>query len=259
MPPKAKPTSKVYVVINVDEVDSVHATLAAAEDHVTLLKSEGDIGDDDVNVQTHTLVGGSITVAKEKVTPKARAKPAKKVEPEEQEEDGDEKDAPPAKPAKANTAAKKKKSAAETRAEKAAKAESELPENIKSLLAGEGDVFGGKTIVVTGIPPKYGRANVEKLVTNYGGKVSKSVSKSIDYVVVGDKAGPKKLEQIEELGVQTLNEDELIELLENGSGDEFGEGGSGGAKRSADEEEDEEGGEEEEEAEKPMKKRAKKA
>jgi len=51
---------------------------------------------------------------------------------------------------------------------------------------------------------------------NYGGKLAKSISKNTTFVVVGNEAGPKKLEQISDLGLQTYDEDEFIELLEAG-------------------------------------------
>ena len=68
---------------------------------------------------------------------------------------------------------------------------------------------------------------MEKLVQGYGGKLTKSLSKNTDYVVVGNDAGPNKLEKIDELGVETLDEEALIALLE---------GGGGGVKRGAEDE-----------------------
>ncbi|PQE07831.1 Replication factor C subunit 1 protein [Rutstroemia sp. NJR-2017a WRK4] len=258
MPPKAKPaaadTSKVYAVVSSNGLDSIHASLTSANARLAALKSEGA---SDVKVDTQSLQGGSVTIVeapKEKAAPKSRAKPAaKKAAKEEEEDDNDEEDEDEAeaKPTKANTAVKKTKPVAEQRAANAEKgtkdAGSNLPANIKALLAGSGDVFSGKTIVVTGVPPTLGRKNAETLVKNYGGKLTKALSKNTSYVVVGNDAGPKKLEQIESLGVEILDEEALIEMLESGGGEASG-------KRSADEDE-----EDEEEEEKPAKKRTKKA
>lgn len=74
------------------------------------------------------------------------------------------------------------------------------------------------------MPPTLQRKNAEKLVANYGGKLVKSISKNTSFVVLGNDAGPKKLEQIEEIGIETLDEDAFIAMLEAG----------GGAKRAAD-------------------------
>ncbi|PQE26575.1 Replication factor C subunit 1 protein [Rutstroemia sp. NJR-2017a BBW] len=251
MPPKAKPaaadTSKVYAVVSSNGLDSIHASLASANGRLAALKSEGA---SDVKVDTQSLQGGSVTIIeapKEKAAPKSRAKPAaKKAVKEEEEDDNEEEDEDEAeaKPAKANTAVKKTKPVAEQRAANAEKgtkdAGSNLPANLKALLAGSGDVFSGKTIVVTGVPPTLGRKNAETLVKNYGGKLT-------NYVVVGNDAGPQKLEKIESLGVEILDEEALIKMLESGGGEASG-------KRSADEDE-----EDEEEEEKPAKKRTKKA
>jgi BRCT domain type II-containing protein len=87
---------------------------------------------------------------------------------------------------------------------------------MKALLAGTGDVLSGKSIVVTGVPPVLQRKNAEKLVTDYGGKLVKSISKNTSFVVLGNDAGPKKLEQIAELGIETLDEDAFIAMLEAG-------------------------------------------
>jgi BRCT domain type II-containing protein len=77
-------------------------------------------------------------------------------------------------------------------------------------------------------PSSLGRKNAEKLVTNYGGKLTKSLSKNTGLVVVGNDAGPTKLEKISELGLETVDEDAFVKLLE---------AGGGGAKRAADDDE----------------------
>ena len=53
--------------------------------------------------------------------------------------------------------------------------------------------LAGKTIVVTGTLQKYGRKEIETLIKDHGGKVSGSVSKKTDFVVVGEDAGTNDL------------------------------------------------------------------
>lgn len=77
--------------------------------------------------------------------------------------------------------------------------------------AGEGEVFAGKTVVLTGT------LNVSRDVTQAaieaaGGKVSGSVSKKTSLVVAGSDAG-SKLAKAMELGVPVVGEDELTALL----------------------------------------------
>lgn len=66
------------------------------------------------------------------------------------------------------------------------------------------------TFVVTGKMSK-SRGEIEKWIKSQGGKVTKSVSKSTDYLVAGEKAGSKK-KDAEELKVPILSEEELYEL-----------------------------------------------
>ncbi len=69
--------------------------------------------------------------------------------------------------------------------------------------------FAGKTVVFTGalVMP---RAEAKKLVEDAGGKVSGSVSRKTDFVVVGEDPG-SKLDRARELGVQVLTEAEFRE------------------------------------------------
>jgi NAD-dependent DNA ligase len=47
-------------------------------------------------------------------------------------------------------------------------------------------------------------------------KVVSSVTKKLDYLVGGENAGPKKIEKAESQGVQFLNEQQFINLVETG-------------------------------------------
>ena len=72
--------------------------------------------------------------------------------------------------------------------------------------------LAGKTVVVTGTLSKYGRADVEALVKQHGGKPSGSVSKKTDYLVAGADAG-SKLEKAKALGVAVLTEAEFDRMI----------------------------------------------
>lgn len=47
-------------------------------------------------------------------------------------------------------------------------------------------------------------------------KVMASVTKKLDYLVGGENAGPKKIEKAEAQGVQFLNEQQFVNLVETG-------------------------------------------
>ncbi len=76
-----------------------------------------------------------------------------------------------------------------------------------------GQVFQGKTLVVTGTLTKYDRAGIEQLIKDHGGKASGSVSKKTDYLIAGDNAG-SKLDKAREHGVKVLTEDEFEKLIQ---------------------------------------------
>lgn len=73
--------------------------------------------------------------------------------------------------------------------------------------------LSGKTLVITGTLPTLKRDEAKALIQNAGGKVTDSVSKKTDYVVVGEDAG-SKLEKAQSLGIICLSEAELLEMLQ---------------------------------------------
>jgi len=79
---------------------------------------------------------------------------------------------------------------------------------------GEG-ALAGKAFVLTGKLPSLSRGEAQALIEARGGRVSGSVSKATDFVVVGDDPGAK-LAKARRLGVETLDEAALRMLLEAG-------------------------------------------
>ncbi len=65
--------------------------------------------------------------------------------------------------------------------------------------------LAGKTVVVTGTLEHYSREEVEQLIRAHGGRASGSVSKTTDYVVVGDSPG-SKAEKAKKFGIPILDE-----------------------------------------------------
>lgn len=69
--------------------------------------------------------------------------------------------------------------------------------------------FVGMTFVLTGTLPTMKREEAKKLIESFGGKVSGSVSKKTSVVVAGEEAG-SKLMKAESLGVEVIDEAELL-------------------------------------------------
>ncbi|MBD2597413.1 NAD-dependent DNA ligase LigA [Nostoc spongiaeforme FACHB-130] len=72
--------------------------------------------------------------------------------------------------------------------------------------------FAGKTFVVTGTLPTLKRDEAKALIQKAGGKVTDSVSKKTDYLVVGEDAG-SKLAKAQSLGITQLTEAQLLQML----------------------------------------------
>jgi DNA ligase (NAD+) len=75
--------------------------------------------------------------------------------------------------------------------------------------------LAGLTVVVTGTLANFSRDVATEAVASRGGKVSGSVSKKTDFVVVGDSPG-SKYDKAMALGVPVLDEDGFVTLLEEG-------------------------------------------
>jgi DNA ligase (NAD+) len=70
----------------------------------------------------------------------------------------------------------------------------------------------GKTFVLTGGLDSMTRDEARGLIEERGGRVSSSVSKKTDFVVVGKDPGSKR-DKARKLGVQTLSEDDFNKMI----------------------------------------------
>ena len=70
-------------------------------------------------------------------------------------------------------------------------------------------VLSGKTVVVTGTLPNLSRKDAEELIRRHGGTAASSVSKKTAFVVAGEAAG-SKLDKAQALGIEVIDEAELM-------------------------------------------------
>ena len=73
-------------------------------------------------------------------------------------------------------------------------------------------LISGKTFVVTGTLLAVSRTEAKERIRQFGGNISESVSRNIDYVVVGENPG-SKLVKAKKMGIQTLSEEQFLRLL----------------------------------------------
>jgi DNA ligase (NAD+) len=72
--------------------------------------------------------------------------------------------------------------------------------------------FSDKVFVFTGALQTYGRDEARNVVETLGGKTTSSVSKKVDFVVVGEDPG-SKFEKAKELGIRILTEEAFRKMV----------------------------------------------
>lgn len=92
----------------------------------------------------------------------------------------------------------------------------------KTIPKGKPNCLAGVKLLFTGTFHTMDRATSIATAKKYGGDVVSKLEDT-DYIVLGDRAGPKKLQVINELELETITEEEFFGILE--------EGGVGEAKR----------------------------
>ncbi|KAH7028311.1 hypothetical protein B0J12DRAFT_350316 [Macrophomina phaseolina] len=112
----------------------------------------------------------------------------------------------------------------------------------------------GQTVLFTGELETMTRAQANELAEAAGADTAKGVTKAVTLVVLGHKAGPKKIEQIEKMGLATTDEEGFLEMIKGG-----GAGAGASSKRAAQDDDDVEGGAGGEEEQPAPKKRSRKA
>lgn len=76
----------------------------------------------------------------------------------------------------------------------------------------ENEFFQGKTLVITGSLENYNRKDLKASLEALGAKVTGSVSRNTDYLIVGKNPG-SKYTRAQELGTEIIEESDLEELL----------------------------------------------
>ena len=83
---------------------------------------------------------------------------------------------------------------------------------VQNFAKNEG-VLRGKNFVITGTLKEMSREQAAEKIELLGGKFQKSISKTTDFLVIGEKVGATKIEKAKKLGVKILEEDDFLEIL----------------------------------------------
>ena len=68
--------------------------------------------------------------------------------------------------------------------------------------------------MITGKLKGISRAEAKSLIEKNAGKILSSVSKKLDYLIIGDKPTQKKMKLAKELKINILNQNELMKILD---------------------------------------------
>lgn len=85
--------------------------------------------------------------------------------------------------------------------------------SFEEIRVSEQNPFYGKTFVFTGSLKNFTREQAQKIVEDFGGRAAGSVSRKVDYLVVGEDPG-SKLQKAINLGIKRINEQEFIKMIE---------------------------------------------
>ncbi|KAK7050917.1 DNA replication factor C complex subunit Rfc1 [Paramarasmius palmivorus] len=96
---------------------------------------------------------------------------------------------------------------------KAAKLAGPVAHGTKEVPDGDPNALMGLSFVFTGELSAFSREEALDIAKRFGGRVVGQPSSKTDYVILGDNAGPSKINAIKKHGLRTLNEDEFLNLI----------------------------------------------
>ena len=85
----------------------------------------------------------------------------------------------------------------------------------EDTLAAQTNKLEGKTIVISGVFSIHSRDEYKAMIIQNGGKNTGSISKNTDYILAGENMGPAKLEKGRKLGVEIIDEETFLKMIES--------------------------------------------
>lgn len=83
----------------------------------------------------------------------------------------------------------------------------------RKVVEQESDALVGKTFLYTGTFQNFSREELEERIAAHGGRLLSGISKKLNYLIVGENAGPSKVSKAQQLGVTMIGEDEFTAML----------------------------------------------
>lgn len=83
---------------------------------------------------------------------------------------------------------------------------------VQNFAKNEG-VLSGKNFVITGTLKEMSREQAAEKIEMLGGKFQKTISKTTDFLVIGEKVGKTKILKAEKLGVKVMSEDNFLKEI----------------------------------------------
>jgi DNA ligase (NAD+) len=78
----------------------------------------------------------------------------------------------------------------------------------------KGNIFAGRTVVVTGKLERFTRDSINAKIESLGATAGSSVTRNTDYLICGEKAG-SKLGKAQSLGITVLSEQQFLDMAES--------------------------------------------
>jgi len=76
------------------------------------------------------------------------------------------------------------------------------------------DKLAGKNIVISGVFERHSRDEYKAMIESNGGKNVSSISNKTSFILAGTNMGPSKMQKAQQLGIEMIDEDTFLNMLE---------------------------------------------
>ena len=76
------------------------------------------------------------------------------------------------------------------------------------------DRLAGKSIVISGVFVQHSRNEYKAMIEQHGGTNVSSISSKTSFILAGRDMGPAKLEKAQKLGVEIVDEDTFLKMIQ---------------------------------------------